>query len=1007
MPADHSAIPHRASMAADLRPRPPVVDAPALLDRLEFHRQALALIPLAADRDPGVAILVLDPAKGSQKRLCTCASRDRRRTCPHLRELAQILTVLGFPDRSLFSFANLRESVWHRLALFMAEGRGDDLSGIRLVPAGGDDPRVTVFAANGSLLGCYASRGADLSRLVERCAAVPDRRRTPGRRQVLEMLRRMSLSEPERQMQEKGHRTRAMAFEASFWYHLAYHGFREWGAEGLRWRPFIDGESGQFQLLAQDPEGRSSVRLDVPRHRVKSLLRNFAKDLAGGGPALSPVPLDVVFDARLRADSRLEIAPQLRLVQQAGEYRTLAGIDLKRFQYGDLVYIPQLNILADMVDEESTVGIDVSRPSLIERAQIPFFLAAHRDEMDGGRVRVDPDHGALRILDRFERLRIEGDRLARDWCHLAVFYGFGSADVSLGEILAARRDGTRFIATAQGWVDTQAEAFDDLEELPHAGAGDEAPRDRLRFSPMDLLRLQALSAVPVEVLDREHRGGWITRLLAGRSEDPLPPLEGIISGLRDYQHRGVEWLWYLYHNRFGGLLCDEMGLGKTHQVMALVAVLAAAGCPQGPVLVVCPTSVLDHWARKMAVHVPGVRLAIHHGLERDLSRTLGQVDVVLTSYGVMLRDGPALGRETFGLAVYDEIQHLKNPQTKAHQVARKIRAAVKIGLTGTPLENCLADLKSLFDLVLPGYLGSDERFARRFSAPIEAGQDEARRLQLQRLIRPFLLRRLKSAVARELPQKIEDTLACRLSQDQVRLYRQALDRRRAALMDALRDPSAKIPYIHIFALLNLLKQICNHPAMLDGTEPGGRPWSSGKWDLFCDLLEDCLAGGQKVVVYTQYLKMIQLIQEHLAARRIAAAVLTGASRERGRIVARFQEDPDCRVFVGSLKAGGVGIDLTAASVVIHYDRWWNAAREDQATDRVHRIGQRRGVQVFKLITEGTLEEKIDAVISQKRRLMASVVRPDDPETLKIFSREELIGLLADPARPAAEEFPDP
>ena len=997
MPPKTSSAARRASKPVASVSCPLTADEKALLVRLEFHRQALALLPVAADRHPGVAVLMLDPVKGAQRRLCTCDQGPKRRTCKHLLDLAQVLQTLEYPRRPLFVERDLRASFWHRLAAFMAEGRSDDLNDVRLVETGGDPPRVVVRAADGRLLVHYASFGADLSRFVERCVPVADRRQTPGRQQVLEMLRRITLSESERLMQERGHRTRGMAFEASFWYHLAYHGFREWGTDGLRWRPSIDPESGQFQLLAEDGLNRLIIAVDIARLRVKSFLKRFGQDLAGDNAlAISPVPLDLVFDVRLRQDSGLEIAPRLRLVQEAGEYRTLEGIDFKRFQYGDLVYIPQLNLMADMVAEVPSGKLAVSRPTLIKGAQIPYFLDAHREDLASGRIVLPENEDGLRILDRFDRLRVDGERLERDWCHLAVFYGFGSADVSLADILAARREGTRFIATAHGWVDTQAEAFDGLEDFSATPGAVSQDRNQLRLSAADLLRLQALSTVPVEAVDAHRQGGWIERLLSGRPETPLPPLAGMTSSLRDYQRLGLEWIWYLYGNGFGGLLCDEMGLGKTHQVMALVAVLAAAGCLQGKVLVVCPTSVLHHWARKMAVHVPEVRLALHYGLERDLQQALVHADVLLTSYGVMLRDGAALSRNVFGLAVFDEVQYLKNSQTKAHQTAREIQAGVKIGLTGTPVENSLADLKSLFDLVLPGYLGSDERFARRFVVPIETGHDEARRGQLQRLVQPFILRRVKSAVARELPEKIEDTLGCRLSEDQVKLYRDALDGRRAALIEALRNPQATVPYIHIFALLNLLKQICNHPAMLKEAENEERRWTSGKWDLFCELLDHCLTAGQKVVVYSQYLKMIGLIQDHLAAGRIPAAVLTGASRDRGRIVARFQEDPECRVFVGSLKAGGVGIDLTAASVVIHYDRWWNAAREDQATDRVHRIGQRRGVQVFKLVTEGTLEEKIDAIIAKKKRLMESVVRPDDPQLLKVFSRQELIDLLEIP-----------
>jgi SNF2 family DNA or RNA helicase len=213
----------------------------------------------------------------------------------------------------------------------------------------------------------------------------------------------------------------------------------------------------------------------------------------------------------------------------------------------------------------------------------------------------------------------------------------------------------------------------------------------------------------------------------------------------------------------------------------------------------------------------------------------------------------------------------------------------------------------------------------------------------------------------------------------------------------LREASQPVPYLHIFALLGLLKQICNHPALVEGTVKDFSRYKSGKWELFIELLSESLDSGQKVVVYSQYLKMLDIMESYLTERKVEFAKLTGASRNRGDIIDRFNTDAGCRVFLGSLKAGGVGIDLVAASVVIHYDRWWNAAREDQATDRVHRIGQRRGVQVFKLVTLGTLEEKIAAIIEKKRNLMNGVVKEDDPGLLKSFTRQQLLDMLSIPA----------
>jgi SNF2 family DNA or RNA helicase len=459
----------------------------------------------------------------------------------------------------------------------------------------------------------------------------------------------------------------------------------------------------------------------------------------------------------------------------------------------------------------------------------------------------------------------------------------------------------------------------------------------------------------------------------------------------------VEWLLFLFENGLGGLLCDDMGMGKTHEVMGLMVALREKGRLKKPFLVVCPTTVLSHWQGKISVHAPALKGAVFHGGQRDLEKTLRDSDVLITSYGILRRDIELLKKIPFPLAVFDEIQNVKNPQTLAYEAARNLQATVKIGLTGTPIENKLGELKALFDLTVPGYLGTDEKFSSRYGESIELNPAGERPKALARLISPFTLRRLKKTVLEELPAKIEDIRTCALSDDQIKLYRDAISSRGKELFEAIKRREKAIPYMHIFALLTLLKQICNHPALVERKLEDFEKYQSGKWELFKELITESLESGQKVVVYSQFLGMIQIIENFLQGLGIDFVTLTGASRKRGEIISRFNEDPACRIYVGSLKAGGTGIDLVAASVVIHYDRWWNAAKEDQATDRVHRIGQRRGVQVFKLVTEGTLEEKISALIARKRKLMDNIIREDDPGLLKSFSREELLEMLSAPS----------
>jgi SNF2 family DNA or RNA helicase len=388
---------------------------------------------------------------------------------------------------------------------------------------------------------------------------------------------------------------------------------------------------------------------------------------------------------------------------------------------------------------------------------------------------------------------------------------------------------------------------------------------------------------------------------------------------------------------------------------------------------------------------------LHHGASRLALPDREPGDVVLTSYGVLrnvlLDDADALRQIVFAVVVFDEIQTLKNQDTLAHRAAAVLRADMRLGLTGTPIENTLLELANLLDLVLPGYLGNGAALRRRLAGAPGGEPSHEAVGELRRAVAPVVLRRLKSAVLEELPEKIEDVRTCDLSEEQAEQYRTALARRGGDLLAALERESEPLPYLHVFGLLNLLKQICDHPALPLGRVESYGAHRSGKWDLFVELLAESLDSGQKVVVFTQYLGMIEIMERHLGGLDVPHATLTGRSRDRGAIVDRFNHDPACRVFLGSLKAGGTGIDLQAGSVVIHYDQWWNAAREDQATDRVHRIGQRRTVQVIKLLTEGTLEEKIAEIVERKRRLLAGAVAADDPTLAKVFTRAELIELL--------------
>ena len=816
----------------------------------------------------------------------------------------------------------------------------------------------------------------------------------------------------EKSMNTRGFKTRKQTLEEGFWFKCAYHGFREFGDGrpqngGCIFKPAIAEKSGTFTVTCLVPNNAPLMRWIIPRNNVKSLLSALQELLPNQHAlAIHPIPLKSIFKITQNTELDLEIRPQIQWIQKNGERNFVENKDLEKFTYGSLVYIKEMGIMAQLEQPGSSRKFNAPEKMVLKKSQVPLFLEEHEDDIKDGQFVVDDAVEGLKILKDFDRIEIRPEFLDRDWCWLSLQYGFGNQTISLSEILQTKAAGQRYIGSKAGWIDCTSDAFQSLEDIAENIQIDDSSgtQERIKLSRLDLFRLQARNCEFLEVVGKDEPANLLKKMLALKPVAPMPEMAGLLSTLRGYQELGVEWIHFLYQNGFGGLLCDDMGLGKTHEVIAFMVGLLEQEKIRKPFLVVCPTTVLSHWNNIVRRYAPVLKPIIYHGIQRDLGQAMNDHRLILTSYGILRRDIAALKTLDFSIVVFDEIQNLKNTQTQIYQSAKIIRADMKLGVTGTPIENRLSELKALMDLTLPGYLGKDAAFETRYVKPIENHGSEAKKTQLANLISPFALRRKKETVLFDLPEKIEDIRTCTLSEDQVKLYRDAVSARGKNLLKSLKQEEKAVPYIHIFALLSLLKQICNHPSLVEGKIDNYQRLQSGKWDLLKELLEEGLDSGQKIVIYSQFLGMINIMGKHLAEKGIDFVTLTGKTGNREKIIDRFNRDPSCRVFVGSLMAGGVGIDLVAASVVIHYDRWWNAAREDQATDRVHRIGQKRGVQVFKLVTEGTLEEKIAAIISKKRNLMDGVIEESDPAAMKSFTREELIDLLAIPQLESSEVF---
>ncbi|MEV0088218.1 DEAD/DEAH box helicase [Saccharopolyspora sp. NPDC050642] len=497
--------------------------------------------------------------------------------------------------------------------------------------------------------------------------------------------------------------------------------------------------------------------------------------------------------------------------------------------------------------------------------------------------------------------------------------------------------------------------------------------------------------------------GWLGDLLSGQAEQYLEPVEppaGFTATLRPYQRRGLAWLAFLDRLGLGACLADDMGLGKTVQLLALEALARAEGS-RGPTLLVCPMSVVGNWQREAARFAPALKVHVHHGGGRlggeDLMEEAGGQDLVITTYPLAARDSAVLREIRWERVVLDEAQNIKNSASRQAKAVRGLSARQRIALTGTPVENRLAELWSIMDFANPGVLGSLSTFRARFAVPVERDGDTDAAARLRRITGPFVLRRLKTdpAIIDDLPDKIEMKQLCNLTAEQASLYQAVVDDMLARIDDSVGIERRGL----VLATMSKLKQVCNHPAQLlgDGSPLPGR---SGKLLRLEEILESVLADGDKALCFTQFAGFGGMLVPHLSARFDTEVLfLHGGTPKKARdeMVRRFQEADGPSIFLLSLKAGGTGLTLTAANHVIHLDRWWNPAVEDQATDRAFRIGQRRDVQVRKLTCIGTLEEKIDRMIEDKKALAQLVVGSGENWLTELSTRElrDLVALEAE------------
>lgn len=456
-------------------------------------------------------------------------------------------------------------------------------------------------------------------------------------------------------------------------------------------------------------------------------------------------------------------------------------------------------------------------------------------------------------------------------------------------------------------------------------------------------------------------------------EIPLP--KGIKADFRDYQKKGFNWLWFLYSYGLNGILADDMGLGKTLQALTLIQKAKETDGKMAS-LVICPTSVVFNWEAEIKKFASGLKcLNLTGATRKGFFKKINDYDIVITSYALLRRDIEDLKHIEFRSIILDESQNIKNQESLTAQSSKQLKASHRLALSGTPIENRLSELWSAFDFLMPGFLYDINEFNYRYGVPIQEKGDRDIEKRLKKQIYPFILRRMKRDIAKDLPDKIENIAYCKMTPDQKDFYLDVLDSTRQEIFDKVNTDGFEKSKMSVFSALLRLRQVCCHPRLYDKEGKMGNI-ESGKFEHLKEMLEEIISEGHRVLLFSQFVQMLDIVKDWFDKTGIKYEYLTGSTKDRQTVVNNFNNNPTIPVFLISLKAGGTGLNLTGADYVIHYDPWWNPAVEDQATDRAHRIGQTKNVFVYRLITKGSVEEKIMKLKERKRDLLDSVISTD-------------------------------
>ena len=574
-----------------------------------------------------------------------------------------------------------------------------------------------------------------------------------------------------------------------------------------------------------------------------------------------------------------------------------------------------------------------------------------------------------------------------DWFELHGSLNFGEdLEVKLPQLLAALRRGQKVIALGDGSFGVLPEEW--LQQYGFLASFGVTEEDHLRFQRTQTGVLDALLAARPEITCDETFACVRKEWQNFNGIKPVAAPRGFVGQLRDYQREGLGWFEFLQRFKFGGCLADEMGLGKTVQVLALLE--SRRNGDSRPSLVVVPRSLIFNWQQEAARFTPKLRVLSHTGSERIKGNAhFENYDLVLTTYGTLRRDVIHFNEVEFDFVILDEAQAIKNAATETAKAARLLKSRQRLALSGTPIENHLGELWSLFEFLNPGMLGSSSVF--QFSTNGPQKPNEESRTMLARALRPFILRRTKQQVAKELPEKLEQTIYCEMDERQRRQYEELRDYYRQSLLEKVSRQGINKSKIQILEALLRLRQTACHPALVAGSVDDVTP--NAKLDVLLPRLGEVTEEGHKAIVFSQFTSFLSIIRKRLDHQGVVYEYLDGKTRNRGVAVERFQSDSDCKLFLISLRAGGQGLNLTAAEYVFLLDPWWNPAVEAQAIDRAHRIGQTNRVFAYRLITRDTVEEKVLELQSTKRELADAIINADN-SVIRNITGEDLRLLLS-------------